>query len=171
MGVGAEEVALLGRDGRAFAVGDAAAGFEGRGLAFQGEFGGLFAGDGPGMEQVQLARFGFDVALVGQAGDRVFGGEAGNVIGRLHCAFDGRLRKIGGASVAAAVAHIHRHAKRFVSVTLDVFQFALAHRHRQTAAFGGFGAGVGGAQLFGMRQGAVDQVFKKLAAVAETAVG
>jgi len=30
---------------------------------------------------------------------------------------------------------------------------------------------VGGAQLFGVREGAVDQVFKKLAAVAETAVG
>jgi len=169
--VGAEEVALLGRHRRAFAVGDAATGFEGGGLALQGQFGRLLAGDGPRVEQVQLARIGFDVTLIGQAGDRVLGCETGNVIGRLHGAFNGGLRKVGGAGIATAVAHVHRHTQRFVAVALHVFQLALAHRHGKAAAFGGFGTGIGGAQLFGVLQGAVDQVFKKLAAVAETAVG
>ena len=171
MGVGAEEMALLCRHSRAVAVGDASAGFERCRFALQSQLGGFFAVDRPRVKQVQLTRMGLDVGLIGQTGYRVFCGEAGDVVGRLYRALDGRLRKVGRAGVAAAVAHIHRHAQRFVAVALHVLQFALSHRDGQTAALGGFGAGIGGAELFGMRQGAVDEVFKKLAAVAETAVG
>ena len=171
MRVRAEEMALLGRHRRAFAVGDAAAGLEGSGLALKGQFGRLLAADSPRVEQVQLARLGFDVALVGQARHRVFGGEAGDVISSLHGALDGGLRKVRRAGVATAVPHVDRHAQRLVAVALHVFQLALAHRHREATALGGFGARISGAQLFGVRQGAVDQMFKKLAAVAETAVG
>jgi len=104
-------MALLGRHGRAFAVGDAATGFEGGSFAFQREFGCGFAAHRPGVKQVEFARLRLDVHLIGQARSGVFCGKAGNVVGRLHRALDRRLRKVRGAGIAPAVPHIHRHAQ------------------------------------------------------------
>ena len=171
MGVGTEKVALLGRYGRAVAVGDAAAGFEGRCFALQSQLGGLFAVDAPRVKQIQIAVVRFDVGFVGQTGGRVFGGEAGDVIGRLHCALDRCLRKVGRAGIAPAVVQVHGHAQRLVAVALHVFQLALAHADRQAATFRRFSARVGRAQLFGVVQGDVDQLFKMVTRVAEAVVG
>ena len=176
MRVGGKKVRLLGRYGCAFAVGDAFAGFERRGLAFQRQLGGLFAGEGlsvhlPGVKQIQvsaLVTWLHDVGFIGQGGERVFGGETGDVIGRLHGLRDRLVRKIRRARVAAPLAQVHRHAQGFVAVALHIFQLAFAHRHRQAAALGGFGTGIGGAELFGVFQGLVGQIFKKITAVAET---
>src|SRR6218665_2880881 len=111
------------------------------------------------------------MGLVGQGGYRVFGGEAGDVEGGLHGLLYGPGGKVRGAGLAAPVGHVDRHAQRFVAVALDVFQFTFAHADRQAATRGGFGCGIGGAELFGMGQGAVYQLFKKWAAVTEAAVG
>jgi hypothetical protein len=62
-----KKCALLGRDARAFAVGDALVGRQGCRFAFQRQLGGLFAGDVPGVEQVEVGVFLGDVGLVGQA--------------------------------------------------------------------------------------------------------
>lgn len=59
---------------------------------------------------------------------------------------------------------------RTCRVALHSFELALAHVHRQAAALGGFGTGIGGTHFFGVGQGAIDEVFEERAAVAETAV-
>ncbi len=168
--VGAEEMALLGRHAGALAVGDALAGLQRGRLAFQRDGCGLLAGDGPGVEQVQVGVVGSNVVFVGQAGHRVFRGEARNVEGGLHGLLDRGARKIRRAGIAAAVAHVDGHAERLVTVALDVLQLALAHTHAQAAALGGLGPGVGGADLLCMRQGRVYQGFEGGTAVAEAAV-
>ncbi len=94
MGVGAEKMALLRRHRRAFAVGDAAAGFQGCSFAGQRQLGGLFAVHRPGVKQVQIAVLRLDVGRIWQTGGRVFGGEAGDVKGGLNRLLNGRLRKV-----------------------------------------------------------------------------
>jgi hypothetical protein len=98
------------------------------------------------VEQVELALLGGDVGRVGQAGGRVLGGEAGDVVGRLHRAFQRGTRKVGGAGVAAALAQVDRHAQRLVAVCSTVSSSPRA-RSPTGPALGGFGAGIGGAQL------------------------
>ena len=135
--------------------------------------GGFFAGDGPGVEQVQVA-VGFwrgDVIRVGQAGHGVFGGEAGNVVGRLHGLQNGPFREVRGAGIAPAMPQVHGHPQRLVAVAFDVFKFALAHADTEPAALGGLRASVGGTELERMRQGGVHQVFKGFTGVAEAAGG
>src|SRR6218665_99859 len=110
-------------------------------------------------------------ASSGRAGIRASGGEGGDGVGGLHGLLYGPGGKVRGAGLAAPVGHVDRHAQRFVAVALDVFQFTFAHADRQAATLGGFGCGIGGAELFGMGQGAVYQLFKKWAAVTEAAVG
>jgi hypothetical protein len=102
---------------------------------------------------------------IGQGGKRVFGGEAGNVVGGLHGLLNGRLEKSEVLALPRRWPTVHRDAQRLVAVALHVLQLALAHRHAQAAALGRLGPGIGGAQLFGVRQGGVHQVFKKGAAV------
>ncbi len=152
--VGAEEMALLRRHARAFAVADALVHREGGALAGQRHLGRLLAGDGPGVEQVQVALLIHrgHVGLVGQAGHRILGGEAGDVVGRLHRALDRGGREVRGAGVAAPLADVDRHAQRLVAVALHRLQLALAHAHAQARALRGLGAGIAGAQLFGVRQ-------------------
>ena len=167
-GVRGEKMALLRRHARAFAVGDQAACAQRGGFALQRQPGRVFGRDGPGVKQIERRVLAGNVLLVGQAGSLVFGGEAGDVVSGLHRLRNRRFGKIAGGRVAALFANIHRDAQRLVAVTLDRFEFALAHAHRQAAAFGGFGGGVGRAQLFGVAQRGIDQVFKKVAVVAET---
>jgi hypothetical protein len=130
-----------------------------------GQLGGLLGVDGPGVEQVQVARprGRGQVVGIGQAGGRVFGGEAGDVVGRLHRLAQRRGGEVRGAGVAAALAQVDAHAQRLVAVALDVLEFALAHRHRQAHAFGDLGAGVAGAQLAGQGQGVFDDLLELLA--------
>ena len=71
------------------------------------------------------------------------------------------------AAVRAALADVDRHAQRLVAVAFHVLQLTLAHRHREAAALGGFGAGIGGTELFRMRQRAVDELFEAVPAVRE----
>jgi hypothetical protein len=123
------------------------------------------------VKQVQIAVVRFDVGLVGQPGGGVFGGEAGNVIGRLHGALNRRLGKVRRAGIATAVVHVHRHAQRLVAVAFHVFQLTFAHTDRQAATFRRLGTRVGGTQLFGVVQGDVDQLFKMVTRVAEAVVG
>ena len=106
--------------------------------------------DGPGMEQVEVARQRLaerQVVGVGQAGGRVFGGEARDVVGGAHRLLERRAREIGGARVAAALADVDRDADRLVAVALDVFDLALAHRDRQPGAFRHLDAGIARAEL------------------------
>lgn len=101
------------------------------------------------MEQVQVAVAvgGRDVLGVGQAGHRVFGREAGDVVGGLRRLLDGLAGKVGGAGIAPAVADVDGDTERLVAVALHRFELALAHADRQAAAFGGLGPGVGGPEL------------------------
>ena len=82
--VGGEKVRLLGRHTRAFAVADFFAGGKSRRLAGQRDLQRLFRVQRPGVEQVEIALLVGHILRVGQAGRRVFGGEAGDVVGRLH---------------------------------------------------------------------------------------
>lgn len=164
---------LLGRHRGTFAVGDALVGLEGRGLGGARDVRGLLAGDGPGVEQIQVTlgfRQSHHVVRVGQAGRRVFRREAGNVVGRLHGLRDGRRGKVGGAGIAAPLTQIDRDAQGLVAVALDVLQLALAHRDRQATALGDFGARGAGANLPGVVQGLVHQALEGGAAVAEAAL-
>src|SRR5450830_816409 len=171
VGVGTEKMRLLGRHASPLAVGDAPAGGQGGGLAGLGQADGLLGIQRPGVEQVQVGLGGGNVGLIRQAGTRVFGGEAGNVVGGLHGLQNGTFREIGGAGIAPAVPQVHGHPQRLVAVAFDVFKLALAHTHTEPAALGGLRASVGGTQLERMRQGGVHQVFKGFSGVAEAAGG
>ena len=139
-------------------------------LAFQGQGGGLFGRHGPGVKKVQLGVVVGNVGLVGQASHRIAGRKAGNVKSRLHGLLYGGAGKVAGRGIAPLVAQVDRDAQGLVAVALHVFKLALAHADRQAAALRGLRAGVGGANFFGVGQGGVDQVFKKVAAEAEAAV-
>jgi hypothetical protein len=155
MRVGTEEMGLLGRYGGTFAVADAAVRGKCGLLAAQGQRCGLLAVDVPGVEQVQVqrARGGFgNVCLVGQARHRVLGGEAGDVVRRLHGLRHCRRRKIGGAGIAATLPQVDRDRQALVAVALDVLEFPLAYRDTQAAAFGGFCRRIGGTQAPGVCQ-------------------
>jgi hypothetical protein len=167
----AEKMTLLGRNASAFTVGDALVGRERGFFAFERQLGRLFAGDSPREEQVEFRLLFDDVVFVRQSAHRVFGSKAGDVVSRLHRPRDSRFGEVGRARIAAPVPDVDRDAERLVAVALDVFELALAHRDAQAAAFGRLGTGVGRAELFGMRQSCVDQVFKERAGVGEAGVG
>ena len=94
MGVGTEKMAVLGRHRSAFAVDDATIGVQGGRLATQSQCGRALAGDVPGVKQIQISVLMGNVFGVGQARHRVFSGEAGNVMGRLNRALNGRHGEI-----------------------------------------------------------------------------
>ena len=169
-----KKMRLLGRHGRAFAVGNAIAHPQRGGLALQRQPGSLFAGDGPGVKQVQVSTavcLGGNVLRIGQAGKGVFGGEAGNVKRGLHGLGNSGLGEVRRAGVAPALAHVNGDTKRFVAVALHVFQLAIAHRYAQATAFGHFGSCIGGAQFLGVSQCTVYQRLKVRAGVGKAAVG
>jgi ribosome-associated protein len=112
------------------------------------------------VKQVQFGRHLHDVLRIGQARRGVLGREARNVIGCLHGLRNRLMRKIGCTGVAPAMSHIHRHAQRFVAVTLHGFQLTHAHRHAQAATLGGFGAYVGGPQFAAMGNGPIDPLLE-----------
>ena len=112
-----------------------------------------------------------DVLRVRQPGHRVLGGEARDVVRRLHRLADRRFREIRRAGVAATLAQVDRHAQRLVAVAFHVLQLALAHRDAQAAAFGGLGPRVAGTKTAGMLQGLVNQPLKVGTGVAEAVAG
>ena len=171
MRVCAEEMALLRRHRRAFAVGDARIGLQGRGFATQGQFSGLFAVDRPGVKQIQISQLMCDQIRIRQTRHRVFGGEARNIECSLHSSLYRCFGKVRGAGAAAPVADINRHTQRFVAVAFDVFQIAFSNGNAQSVALRGFGSGVSCTYFFGMRERAVDQRLKLGTAVAETRKG
>ena len=170
-GVRGEKMALLRRHARAFAVRNQAACAQRCGFALQRQPGRVLGRDGPRVKQIERRVVAGNVLLVGQAGSLVFGGETGDVVSGLHRLRNRCFGKIAGGRVAALFTDINGDAQRLVAVALDRFQLALAHADRQAAAFGRFGGGVGRAQLFGVAQRGIDQVFKKVAVVAETGFG
>lgn len=121
MRVGTEKMALLGRHRSTFTVGDTGVGLQSSGFTAQCQMRSLFAGDGPRMKQIQIARLLGNQIFFRQSGHGVFGGEAGNIESRLNRAFDCSFGKVGGAGIAPAMTDIHRDAQRFVAVALDVF--------------------------------------------------
>jgi hypothetical protein len=162
---------LLGRHGRALAVGDALVHRQGRGLAAQCDVGCLGRVDGPGVEEVQFGPGRWiegQVGFVRQAGELVLGREAGDVIGRTHRVADGLGREVRGAGIAAALAKVDRDAQRLVAVALDVLQLAQARRYRQPAALRHLGAGIAGAHLFRLGEGVFDPLLELFGAVGET---
>ena len=170
-GVGAEKMALLRRHAGAFAVGDQPAGAQGGGFAFESQQGSLFRIDSPGVKQVELGVLASDISGVRQARGFVGSRETGDVESSLHGLLNGRFGEIAGGSVAAFLAHIHRHTQRFVAVAFHIFELTLAHTHAQAAAFRGFGRRIAGADVGGVFQGRVDQIFKEVAVVAEARLG
>ena len=129
-------MALLGRDARALAVGDAFVGGESRRLAGKRDPRGLFAVDVPGMEQVQvglLVGLG-DVLCLRQAGHRVLGGETRDVVGGLHRLLERCAREVGGAGVAPLAADVDRDAEGLVPVALDVLPREKGDRFRNFAS-------------------------------------
>ena len=119
------------------------------------------------MKQVEFPVNMSNVTLCRQSGCFIFCCEAGNVVGRFHRLLDSCLRKIAGGSIATLLPYIDGNTQRFVAVAFDIFKLALAHTDRQAAAFRGLGSGVGGTEFFGMCQGGVNQVFKKITVKAE----
>jgi hypothetical protein len=85
---------LLGRNARAFAVGDVLAGLQSRSLALHGDLRSIFASDGPRVEQIQIDLALGDVLGIGQARKRVFGSETCDVIGRFDGLLDGGLGEV-----------------------------------------------------------------------------
>ena len=166
-----EKVGLLGRNPSAFAVADLLAGGQRGRLAAQGPGHGLFGVDGPGVEQFEVGVAVGDVLLVGQAGHRVLGGKAGNVVSGLHRLADGVRAEVRRRCVAAPLPQIHRDAQRLVAVALHVFERALAHRHTQTRPFRHLHPGIAGAQLAGMGQRHVGQRFELLRVVLKSWLG
>jgi hypothetical protein len=159
---------LLGRDTGAFAVADLFAGGKGRGFTGQGDAQRLFGSDGPGVKQVQIGVAVGHVLRVGQAGHRVLGGEAGDVVGGLHRLADRVGGEVGGGGVAALLSQVDGHAERLVAVALHVLQLALAHRHAQARALGHLGRRIDRAQLPGVAERQVHQVFELAPRVLET---
>lgn len=169
----AEEVRLLRRHPRAFAVGDASVGRKRRILAAQGQLHGLFARHGPWMKQIQIdpaRRWRRDIGLVRQPGHRILGREAGDIVGSLNGLFDRRSGKIRCARIATPLSDIHGHREPLVAVALDVLQFPLAHRDAQAERFRCFGRRIGSAQFAGMPERGIHEFFEKGAAVTEAAV-
>ena len=112
----------------------------------------LLGVDRPGMEQVEVAPRGCvvgQVGFVGQAGGRIFGGEAGDVVRGAHRLLERGAREVGRARVAAPLADVDGHADRLVAVALDVLGLALAHRDRQPDAFRDLGGRVARAERLG----------------------
>ena len=104
-------MALLGRYTGPFAVANPRVGAECSRFAAQRQLGGLLAGHAPGMKQIEVGVVLCNVLRIRQSCGRVFCRETCNVIGRLHRALDGRLRKIRGARIAAALPQVHRDAE------------------------------------------------------------
>ena len=171
MRVGTEEMALLRRYRSPFAVADLRITGKSGVFTSQCQLRGRIGIDIPGVKQIQLAHVGFHVLLVGQAGSRVLRRVARHIVGRLHRLLDRLARKVGGAGIATLLADVDRHAERLVAVALDVFQLATAHRHRQATALGGFGADIGGTQLFRMGDGEINQFLEVGSAVGKAAQG
>jgi hypothetical protein len=93
--VGAEEMALLGRHARAFAVGDAPVGGSAAAShsSASSAASSLVIAQGWNRSRSRCSPGLRMSAGVGQAGHRVFGGEAGDVVGRLHRLLDGGAEK------------------------------------------------------------------------------
>mmetsp|Transcript_39161 Transcript_39161/g.91872 ORF Transcript_39161/g.91872 Transcript_39161/m.91872 type:complete len:297 (+) Transcript_39161:1012-1902(+) len=168
------EMRLLGRHGRAFAVGHALVHRQRGGLAAQSDLGRLSRIDGPGMEEVELGphrRVQREVGRVRQAGELVLGGEACDVIGSTHRVADGLGRKVGRAGIAAALAEVDGHAERLVAIALDVLELAQPRGDRQPAAFRHLGTGIAGAQSFRLGKRVFDPLLELFGAVGETVLG
>ena len=172
-GVCTEEMRLLGRYRRAFAIGDALAHTQCGGFAFQREGSSLLTGHGPRKKQIQLA-FALgdrhDIVRIGQAGKRIFCRETGDVIGGTHRLLNRRIRKIRGAGVTPAVAEIDRDAQGLVPIALHIFEFAIANGNAQATTFRHLGPGIAGTQFFGVGQRGIHAGFEKSAGVGETAI-
>ena len=122
------------------------------------------------MEQIQLGLLYGNVFFIGQTSCGVFGCKTSNVKGRLHRLLDGRLRKVRRAGIATAMTHIDSDAQRLVAIALNRLQFTLAHTDTETATFRSFCTSIGGADLFGMFQGRINQSLEIVSAVAETVI-
>ena len=108
-----------------------------------------------------------EVGLVGQAGRRVLGGEAGDVVRGAHRLLERGQREVRGARVAAPLADVDRDRERLVAVALDVLGLALAHRDRQAHAFGNLGDRVAGAERLRRGEGRFDEVLELVSGVGE----
>jgi hypothetical protein len=124
--IGRHEVRLLRMHAGPFAVGHARVDLEGGRLGALGQQDGFLGADAPWVAQAQVARVHFQHVGVGQAGAVVFGGEAGDVVGRVHGGAQGGRGKVGSAGIAAFLADVDRHAHAFVFVLLEGLDFALA---------------------------------------------
>ena len=168
-----EEMRLLGTHAGTLGIGDAPIGAERRRFAAQRQRSRRLGIDGPGMEQVEVAlgRSGAgQVGRVGQAGRRVLGREARNVVGRLHRLLDRRARKVRRAGIATALADIDGDAERLVAIALDVLEFAHARRHRQAHPFRHLGAGIAGTGAAAHRQRVFDDLPELVAGVGKAGV-
>lgn len=117
------------------------------------------------MKEIQIGVAVGDVLLVWQAGHRIFGREAGNVVSRLNRLANGVRPEIGGGGIAATLPQVNRHAQRLVPVALHVFELALANRHTQSGTFRHLHPGITGTQLSGMGQGQVGQRLELLGVI------
>src|SRR5438046_277373 len=107
--VAGEEMRLLRRDAGALRIGDAAIDRQRGALATRRDLDRALGIDVPRMEKVEVARGSLaecQVLLVGQARSRVLGGEAGDVVGRLHRLPQRRAREVRRARVAATLPEI-----------------------------------------------------------------
>ncbi len=129
---------------------------------------GFFGADVPGVEQVQIGPLVGHVLLVGQTRHRVFGREAGDVVGGLNRLAHRSGGEVRGRGIAALVAQVHRHAQRLVAVALHVFQLALAHRNAQARALRHLGPRVHRTQLARMAQRQIGQLLKLASRVLKT---
>ena len=166
--VAGEEMRLLGRDSGTLGIGDAAVSREGSTLATARDLGRLGRIDQPRVKKVEVARRRVAAGHVGhvrQTCGRVLGGEARDVECGPHRLLERGARIVRRARVAAPLPEVDRDAQRLVTIALDVFEVALAHRHRQPGALGHFNAGVARAQAARESERILDQLLEGLARV------
>ncbi len=166
-----DEVRLLGTDRCALGICDPPVGVHCGDLASKRQGRRGFGVDGPGVEQVKVARCdscGRHVRLVWQAGCGVFGRETRDVVGGPDGLLDRRAREVGCAGIAPALAGVDRDTQRLVAIALDILQLTDAHRYRQTHTFGDFGSGITCAEAPRDGQGVIDSLLELCDRVGET---
>ena len=165
--VGRHEVAMAERDARALGVDDRAVGGEGGPLHLPRDLDRLGGLDGPRVEEVEVLGLAHDGVRIGQAGEWVLAGEAGDLEGGAHGLVDGPLAEVAGAGMAAARADVHRDPEALVASLLDGLDTTLADVDRQAGALGHVGGGRGRAEPGGPVEHRTGEFLEACAAVIE----
>ena len=164
--VAADEVARVGQhevpgrrvDVRALGVDDLRAHRERRGLAALRQADRLVRVEQPRVEQIEVRRVSLQRVRVRQSRGIVLGGEARDVVRRLHRLPDRRPREVGRRRVAAPLADVHGDGQSLVAGALDRLHLPAAHGDRQPGRLAGLARRIARAQRAGVLQRVLREV-------------